>query len=85
MNNFSKYKELYGMLRWKENNTWIVACQKFDVISQGSTLEEAWHRWTSSFALTSLHHNVEAPPPDVLNKWILNHERFNIESDSSIN
>jgi hypothetical protein len=74
-----------GMLRWREGNSWIVASSKFDIVSQGSTLEEAWQRWASAFATTMLHHNVEAPPLDVLKRWLVNNELCNMECNLSIN
>jgi hypothetical protein len=82
---FGKYKIKHGMLRWREGNSWIVASSKFDVISQGSTLEEAWLRWTSSFAFMMLHHNIEAPPPDILTQWLIKHEQCNISLDHKLN
>ena len=71
---FGKYRIDNGMLRWREGDYWIVASKKFDVISQGPTLEEAWQRWTLAFALTMLHHIVEAPPVEVLKNWVVKHE-----------
>lgn len=82
---FGKYRIDNGMLRWREGDNWIVASKKFDVLSQGATLEEAWQRWTSAFAMEMLHHNVEAPPPEVLKQWLVKHELCNVALDHKWN
>jgi len=73
------------MLRWREGDNWIVASTRFDIISQGSTLEDAWQRWTSAFAFTMLHHNVDAPPPDILKQWRIKHEMCNVSLNHNKN
>lgn len=85
----SMHRDL-GILRWREGDNWLVACEKFDVLSQGSTLEEAWQRWTSTFALTALWQarrgKVVAPPPDdVLRRWILKDQMCTLNEDTSFN
>jgi hypothetical protein len=82
---FGKYRTEHGMLRWREGDNWIVANKRFDVVSQGATLEEAWQSWASAFAMMMLHHNVEAPPPDILKQWLIKHEMCNLAHDNRQN
>jgi len=90
MDSFGITRTELGMLRWREGDYWLVANERFNVLSQGSTLEEAWQRWASQFTFEMLWHSkkgttIPPPDPEVLVRWLTKNEQCNLDLDTSFN
>lgn len=42
------------LIVWKEGDTWLMGCRRFDILAQGSTLKEAWERFSRAFTIEVL-------------------------------